>query len=188
MGSRPMVAAGLPSRALALAAVLLLSAGACSSDKKGNVTPTTSKATTTTSASSAVSDPAPAVLADYRRFWDAYLAAADPMNPEHPLLAQHATGSELETLQKAFLASKAVGEVIRGRLDLAPRVAAVDGTEATVTDCYGDHTNVFDAASGVQKDKSSGVRHFVRAKLVLEGGTWKVADLRREGDGCEVDS
>ncbi|MCA1833903.1 MAG: hypothetical protein LC750_14480 [Actinobacteria bacterium] len=126
------------------------------------------------------------MVAGYRAFWDAYLAAADPMNPEDPRLGERTIGNELETVQKAFLARHSAGEVIRGTLDLAPRVATINpnGTAATVMDCYADHTGIYDAASGTRKDKESGVRHLVRVEMTLIAGTWKVSTLTLEGDGC----
>lgn len=125
-----------------------------------------------------------AVLAGYRGFWDAYLSAANPMNPESPELAAHARGKELETLQRAFVARRAGGEVIKGDLELKPRVQSVLGTTATVRDCYLDNTGVYDAKTGARKDTPTGVRHLITASLVLDGTSWKVSDLKREGDGC----
>lgn len=183
VASRSVVARSLVSPALLAVGLLVL--GGCSSETKGDATPTTTTAVNATpSSSTRAPDATAAVLDGYRKFWDAYLAAADPMDPEHPGLAQHATGDELETLQKAFLARKAGGEVIRGSLDLAPKVVNVDGTTATVSDCYADNTHVYDAATGTQKDTSSGMRHLVTAKLVLVDEVWKVSVLTRERGGC----
>lgn len=174
---------------VAVAVTLLLAAAACSGSSSGKdkeASPTTQPeqpvTTVTTAAKPSVETE---VLGAYRAFWDAYLAAADPMNPEDPRLAERATGGELETVQKAFLARRSAGEVIRGTLDLAPRVASVnpDRTAATVTDCYADHTGVYDAATGTRKDTESGVRHLVAVEMVLQG-TWKVASVTLERDGC----
>ncbi len=172
-------------RVLAVAAALALAGAACSPDADGPSTGTSStSAMTGSSTTSTLAADDAEVLAAYRAFWDAYLAAADPMDPEHPALAQHATGKQLETLQKAFLASRAGGEVIRGTLDLAPRVLSVTGDRAAVRDCYLDNSGVYDAATGSRKDTASGTRHLVTASLVREGGVWKVSDLTKEGDGC----
>ncbi|MEW6470653.1 MAG: hypothetical protein AB1679_00075 [Actinomycetota bacterium] len=174
---------------VAVATTLVVAAAACSdssSREDGDVSPETQPtqpATTVTTAAKPTVESE--VLAAYRAFWDAYLAAADPMNPEDPRLAERATGGELETVQKAFLARRSAGEVIRGTLDLAPRVASVrpDGAAATVTDCYADHTGVYDAATGARKDSESGVRHLVTVEMVLQG-TWKVSSVTLERDGC----
>jgi hypothetical protein len=137
--------------------------------------------TTTTTAP----DEEQVVLDAYVAFWnDGYLAAADPMDPTHPALAAHSTGEQLETLQRAFLARQTNGEVIRGTLDLAPRVVSIVGETATVRDCYLDNTGIYDAATGERRDTPTGVRHLITATLVLEDRTWKVSDLTQEGDGC----
>ena len=176
---------GLPSVLASLPIALLILMSACSSGG-GGASPTTSSSTTSTSVATPSSAPpeAAAVESGYRAFWDAYLAAADPMNPTNPVLAAHATGDELQQVQAAFAQHFANGEVIRGRLDLAPHVQSVDGSAATVTDCYGDSTHVFDATTGQQKDPQ-GDNHFqITAHLVLDGGAWKVSSISKEGEGC----
>ena len=171
------------------AAALFVATAACSgsSSKAGGKTSTTTQAASTVTTATTTAKPAVEgeVLAAYRSFWGAYLAAADPMNPEDPRLTERATNGELETVQKAFLARRSAGEVIRGTLDLAPRVASKkpDGTAATVTDCYADRTGVYDAASGSRKDTESGVRHLITVEMVLQGA-WKVSSVTLERDGC----
>jgi hypothetical protein len=126
-----------------------------------------------------------AVVAAYEDFWDAYLEAADPMDPGHPVLAEHAVNPQLERLQRSFLARRSSGEVIRGTLDLAPEVVSVEGRTARVADCYADSTGVYDAKTGERKDTPSGVRHRITAEMVLDGAVWKVSDITREGDECD---
>jgi len=138
---------------------------------------TTADATTTTTVSSDG-----AVLAGYRAFWAAYLQAANPMSPLAPPLAAHATGSELSTVAKAFLAYKDAGDVIRGTFDLDPTVASVNGPNAVVRDCYGDNTHLY-GPSGAQLDTSSGKRHLIAVDLQLDG-TWRVSQITHLADGC----
>jgi hypothetical protein len=179
----PRNARGLCMRAASIAAAVAL--GASCSSGGGSAAPSTMtrRPPTSVGSTSTVAPGEAEVLGAYRAFWDAYLAAADPMDPASPLLAQHATGTQLETVQRAFLARRAGGEVIRGTLDLAPRVISIVGDTAAVRDCYLDNTGVYDAA-GTRKDAASGVRHLVTATLKLDGGVWKVSDLKKEGDGC----
>ena len=174
---RPLMTAAV----LGLTALLAVSCGK-SNDKKAD--PATTATTPTTAATTMTTSPEQAVLAGYRAFWDGYLKAADPMDPRSPVLTQVATGDELQQLQRAFLARQSASEVIRGTLDLAPTVQSVNGSSATVTDCYADHTGIYDAASGARKDQESGVRHRVTVQLILDGSTWKVSTITREGDGC----
>jgi hypothetical protein len=172
----------LPTALAALPIALLLAISACSSSN-GSVSPTS-----TTTSSSTTSAPASGVEqqveAGYRAFWDAYLQAANPMNPTSPALAAHASSDELQQVQSAFASHFAKGEVIRGQLNLSPHVTNVSGNTATVTDCYGDSTHVFDSSTGQQKD-AAGDNHFqITATLVLDAGTWKVSSIAKQGDGC----
>lgn len=170
-------------RPVVAVALVALVAASCSSGSRKDAGPTsTTVATTTTSSSSASAEAA--VLGGYRGYRSAYLQAADPMNPEDPQLRQYATGPALETVVKAFVALKSAGKVIRGQFDLAPRVVTVDGETASVRDCYGDNTGVYDAATGARDDKPSGQRHLVTATMRLDGGAWKVERLADEGLGC----
>lgn len=168
----------LAATAVGLAALL---AAGCSSDKKGDAAPASSTSVTTTTASSNIDA---AVLDGYRAYWAAYVKAGDPMNPEDPQLQAHATGPALETVVKAFVALKSAGKVVRGQVDLAPRVINVDGETASVHDCYGDNTGVYDASTGAREDKPTGQRHLVTATMRLDNGTWKVERLADEGLGC----
>jgi hypothetical protein len=106
------------------------------------------------------------------------------MAPEAPGLAEHATGDALAAVRKAFLGFKAAGSVIRGSLDLAPTVVSVEGSTALVRDCYDDQTGVYSVADGTRQDQENPKRHLVTATVVQEGGVWKVAAIKLEGDGC----
>lgn len=154
---------------------------ACSNGQADTSATTTTRAPTTTSEPSAA---AQAVLRDYRAYWDAYLAASNPMDPENPVLAEHATGPALEALQKAFIALKDSGKIIRGEFDLAPRVVSIHDDTAVIRDCYGTTTGVYDSATGAREDSPSGKRHLATATLRLEGGIWKMERLADEGLGC----
>ena len=173
-------------RTCLLAAVLLLGAAACRGDDDAGTTTTTRAQESSTSTSEASDETA--VLDAYEAFWDAYLEAADPMDPQHPVLQEHATGEQLQQVTGAFLARLSAGEVIRGEFDLAPVVVELTDSTATVSDCYLDRSGVFNAETGERLDQESGVRHLVTAKLLLEDGSWKVASMTREGDGCTPES
>jgi len=172
MTTSRLVAAGL-------LAVLLLG---CSGDDDG-ATPTTTRPTTESTTTTAAADAD--VLEAYRGFWDAYLAASDPMDPAHPDLERFATGASLEAVRRAFADHFARGEVIRGSVDLAPEIEQLDDASATVRDCYLDQTHIFDSESGAQVDPPEDATFEVLATLVLEGGSWKVSSLDKVSDGCE---
>lgn len=170
--------------AAALVVPGLLALGACSDDDSPGPGSTTEPTTITTGSTTTPTTVEDAVLTGYRQFWDTYLEAADPMDPMHPGLDDVATGEELSQVRNAFLARSTANEVVRGELDLAPKVTGVAGSEATVTDCYMDRTGIYDATTGERKDVESGVRHLVTVQLVHESSAWKVASMTRESDGC----
>jgi hypothetical protein len=126
------------------------------------------------------------VIADYEAFWAAYLAAADPMNPEDPRLGAHATGTELRHVGSAFLARKGLGQIIKGTFDFAPLVASVEDDRAVVRDCYFDHTLVYVAATNQPVGQPDTVRQLVTVRLVFDhpSETWKVSEITHEGSGC----
>jgi len=142
--------------------------------------------TTPATATTTTADPATPVLAGYRAFWGAYLEAADPMDPTNPALTATATGEELQQVKRTFTGHFQKGEVIRGELDLRPKVTGQTGSTATVTDCYGDSTHVYDSATGERKDPPETVRYQVTATMVTDGGVWKVSTMKEEGEGCNA--
>lgn len=174
------------NRVVNAGAGLVLAAAAlagCSPDEEATAPVRTTSTTTAPPLTSTTSVEEEALHA-YQEFWDGYLEAADPMNPEHPVLEQVATGDQLRQLRSAFLARLSAGEVIRGQLETAPVVVEVSDEAATIRDCYLDRTGVFDANTGARKDAETGVRHLVNVRLVQEASTWKVASITREGEGC----
>lgn len=125
-----------------------------------------------------------AIVNSYRQFWATYLAAANPMNPTDPALAQYATGEELTQVRNSFLSRKASGQDIRGTIDLAPHVTASSDAQATVADCYFDHTQHFNTATNAPVDAADTARQSVTATMVNVDGAWKVQSIRHEGTGC----
>ncbi len=173
------------ARVVGFATIACLAVSACgakSGPNQGDSTSTTLPVTSTT-----ISAESSAVLEGYRSFWNAYLAAANPMNPTDPGLAAHATGEELGKVRSTFLARKGAGQVIKGTTDLAPVVKSVNGDKATVTDCYFDHTQVYDA-SGNPQGTADVERQLVEASLQREDGVWKVAAISHKGSGCTSSS
>lgn len=171
---------GSCSSAVVLVIVSLLLAS-CRSDSDANAkASTTTTAITTTTASSGQSD----VVAAWRRYWDVYVAVGSEMRLPDPRLAEVATGEELRALGSGFLAYKSAGQVIRGTIDLAPKVLEIGGNRATLTDCYASHILRYDQASGRPAGTEPSERSLVTVTMVLEGGSWKVAGIRHEREGC----
>ena len=157
-----------------------------STTEKPAAVSSTGPATTATTAPP-VPDDEQQVLASYRAFWDAYIAASNPMNPEHPALADHAADGELDTVRRTLLARRSAGEVFKGTMDLAPKVTALDGDRATVRDCHDDNLVVVEAASGAVKEPDDPVRKLVTVTLVRGGPAgWKVTAIKLESEGCSA--
>ena len=147
-----------------------------------NSTTPSEAAITTTTAGAAEENQA--VLAAYRAFWDAYIAASNPMNPEHPALAERAAGEELDTVRRTLLARKSAGEVFQGTMNLSPTIITVTGDRATVRDCHDDNLVVVDAATGAVKEPDDPVRKLVTVTLTRVEGVWKVTGIKLESEGC----
>src|SRR3546814_14076703 len=101
------------------------------------------------------------------------------MDPQHPVLQEHATGEQLQQVTGAFLARLSAGEVIRGELDLAPVVVEFTDSTATVSDCSPDPPGVFAAATGERPAQAKGVRHLRTDELRLEASTRKVPSTKK---------
>ena len=155
------------------------SSGGSSSSKAVSSTTTSAAPTTTTT----TPPPGSEAVAAYRGFWDDFLAAGNPVDPESPRLAAHATGDQLAAVRNHFLALKAAGQVIRGGMNLAPRVVSAESTTVVLSDCYDDQTGLY-SPDGVRQDKEDPRRHLITATVTLVSGVWKVASVKHEGDGC----
>ena len=172
-------------RALLVAAVLAASLAACSSGKHSSAEPATSTTTASTTPTTQTSAPGPGeeAVAAYRAFWQDFVAAGNPIDPESPLLAEHATGEQLAAVRNSFLAVKAAGQVLKGGLNLAPRVVSAEAATVIISDCYDDGTGLY-SPDGVRQDKEDPRRHLITATVTLVDGAWKVAKVKHEGDGC----
>ena len=124
------------------------------------------------------------VIAAWRNYWQVYVEIGSQANPSYAQLDQVATGQELTTLESGFLAYHAQGEVIRGSIDLAPKVVAVSDANATLTDCYASHILGYSQSTGQPVGTAPSQRTLVTVTLAREGETWKVAAIRHDGDGC----
>ena len=172
--------------ALAALGIAALAAGA-TSYSSGRSSPSGLASSTTTSAAPTTATttlaPGSEAVAAYRAFWQDFLAAGDPVDPQSSRLADHATGQQLAAVRNSFLAVKASGQVIRGGMNLAPRVVSVEATMVVLSDCYDDQTGLY-SPDGARQDKEDPRRHLITATVMLVDGAWKVASIKHEGDGC----
>ena len=113
-----------------------------------------------------------ALTAAVRTFWDTYLEVGG-----------RATGEELRQLVAFFTTNKNSGFVVRGDIDVAPKVIAASSTGWQVRDCFDDRTGLY-RSDGSRVDTDNPLRHQVLLSLVSEGVVWKVASMIDEGYGC----
>lgn len=148
--------------------------------------PTTDATTSTTTVTEE-----DAVLAAYQGYWDTWLAANDPPNPDHPDLERFYTAASLERARAAISTNRLVGQVIRlpersiYRHDTRP--VEVGDEHALLSDCSVDDAVVIDRVSGRTLNDQV-VTELLEASLVKDGEVWKVEDVRRlhEWDGAVV--
>ena len=167
-------------RAGAIASCVAVALVGCGSSHR-RADPTTTKAIATTSTVPA--DQA-TVIAAWRHYWDIYIAVGSELHLPDLRLAEVATGEEVRTLGGRFLADKSQGHVLKGTIDLDPKVVSVAAETATLRDCYFSRILVYDNATGQPTGSGDTNRTLVTATLVLDGGTWKVSAIHHEGDGC----
>jgi len=180
-GQAALAALGLA--ALAAGGVNCSSGGSSSATRTSSTTTMPPTSTTAPTVTTTIADAGSQAVAAYRAFWEDFLAAGDPVDPLSPRLAAHATGEELAAVRNRFLAVKAAGQVIRGGLDLAPKVVSVEPSTVILSDCYDDRTAAY-SADGVRQDKEDPRRHLVTVTVTLVDGAWKVSAIKHEGDGC----
>ena len=158
---------------LALVATAL---AACGDDDEGATEATVNTTTT-------APDLGAEVLAAYEASEDALLAAGDPPNPDDPRLAATRTGNALVAARNLLARFQAEGAFWRGSFEHLPKVVAVDGTTAVISDCLNDLTSVHNAAGDVVEG-NDGVPEVWTSTLVLEGSEWKITEYIKEGRPC----
>lgn len=176
-------------RGAALVATLLLFVIGCS-DGNGEIAvsepssssstssrPTTSQSVPSTTATTV--DPNVEVVERYQAFWEArFDANQPPPDPDDPALAEYATGEQLASVIAETQRNLDEGLALRrpaGNSVRASRVSMVslDGTTATLQECYVDDGVVFRPQSGeVVNDVVA--THSVLATMQLVDGNWKL--------------
>lgn len=125
-------------------------------------------------------DPTEAILEAHRGFWDTWLAANDPPDPDHPGLRRYYTGAAYERAVAAIEKNVDGGLVIRlpdgSRYEHVASIVAFDGERAVVRDCAIDDAVIIAVASGavINADVET---QLLEATIELGGdGTWRVSD------------
>lgn len=176
-------------RVLGVVVLVGLLGTGCGHGRNRAASRTTTTSVTTTSSTSTTLSPAAAVEAAYRAGWDAYIAygsRSDPFTPQalSAALGPYFTGDEYKRLFNFFQLERVKGEVVRGTIDLSPKVQSVDATSAVVTDCYDAHNLGSYKPDGTRTDPVTLPRTLVEVDFVLESGAWKAASVTPKGRGC----
>lgn len=122
-----------------------------------------------------------AVVEAYRGYWHAYLAAADPVDPEHPLISRYATVERASGVKAGLQRLHDRGVV--GRLRPHPQYThavlsvEIDGSTAVLRDCSIDDGLLVAVATGEVVDDSVVTREG-EFTLSLVDGSWKVSGLQ----------
>ena len=170
--------------ATAAVAAALLAAGCGGSEKPAAVgdvpAPSTTASTAPTAITMSRAEIEQEVLDAYLASWEAWDAATDPADPDHPGLGQTNTGPALEAAVDQITAWKASGRVARDPQNSISEhraeVVSVGDAEAMVRDCSIDDGQVVIAATGEVVNDLVETNLF-EASMVVEDGRWKVHSL-----------
>ncbi|MFN8037881.1 MAG: hypothetical protein U0Q07_01605 [Acidimicrobiales bacterium] len=198
----------------ALAAAVLLAGAACSTtgtteagDGARATTTATSPATTTrpgatappsttaTSTAPAATDDEAAVLAAYQGFWDTWLQANDPPNPNHPGLERYYTGPALEKARAEIEKNRQAGLALQRPADskfgYREPTIELSGSSAVLRTCLVDDGLVVIQSSGAIVDATvvnSDLEAHLTKSADSDGATWRVSENRfvekRTGPKC----
>jgi hypothetical protein len=154
-------------------------------------TAATSPASTVPAATTAAPSPEAEVIAAYQAFWDTWLRANDPPNPDHPDLARWYTGPALERARAEIAKNKSQGVVIRTRANTTwgfkSPLVEVQLDHAQVHACLIDDAMKVSISTGVVIDDEV-VNSDVEAALVRTERGWAVQEnrfiLTRSGPEC----
>ena len=170
-------------RQVVVACGLALLAVTCNGNRKevGTGGPTTAVAPSTTSAAKTAEEQ---VLDDYRKGWNAFLAALDPPNPNHPDFLRYTTGDALTQSKSYMLELQAGGLVGRGSFEFNASLRSLQGDRAVVWDCSFDRSFKYDAKTGELRDDPNPVKDSIQTEMVREGDVWKHARVTNLEGPC----
>ena len=179
------------STAVALLAVLALAPGACGGDDDGGgdgETGSGDRETTTTAAdpettTTAALTPEEQVLRDYDAARQAVVASANPPNPDHPDLLAHFGGDALARQRSTLREWQGLNVGAQTTVETHPEVTSINGTVATVRDCFTDTSQVVDLATGEPGESGSTTQH-VDVTLEQRDGVWILTRQELREDPC----
>jgi hypothetical protein len=169
-------------RTVAILAMVALAACGREAEERAGAVDAPVDGVVTTAASPTTSPPSPAddALAAYRGYWDTWLAANDPPDPDHAGLWRYYAGVALERARTSIATNRTLGHAVRlpEHTRYAHDASVVDLSDgvATVTDCAVDDSQLVVARDGtVLNDQVATSR--ARATLERVDGAWRVVDV-----------
>lgn len=155
--------------------------GGCSDSSEPGSEPGSPSSTSTTRQIATDAEVVDAYLAG----WEAFYAAANPPDPDHPDLPKYLTGPYLRTVRANLTDLRDRGTAIRRgeqSTPFDPRVVEVTATAALLEDCWVDADVQFDVATQEIVDDDVVVVS-ARFRMVEEDGLWKADDNTFETAG-----
>lgn len=129
-----------------------------------------------------------AILRSYDAYWDAFLKASDPPDPDAAVLRDHASGVELHRAANVLRARQRSGEHLRGTYEHTTRITGANDTIATVADCLIPRVSIFkegqEKGPGDSAAMSSVLPIPITALLINRGQTWTVERIDSGKDPC----
>ncbi len=130
--------------------------------------------TTSTSAMTEVE----AILAAVSKYWDVYLAASNPPDPNHPAIDEVMTGDARDRLAQLLEDRKALGQEVRlpnpTQFGLYPTITKIAENSATVSVCLVDDTQLVAMETGEILDDEIETYLFV-LDLDYSDAVWKIS-------------
>jgi hypothetical protein len=124
------------------------------------------------------------IVAAYEASWTDFIEAGDPPSPEAEDLMEHLSGEALETTRDLLRQYEAEGVILRGAFEVDARVRELADDRGVVEDCGLDQLELVTEASGTVVEGHDDDRDGYLAELALEGSSWKVISLVKDGQVC----
>ncbi|MBV8981562.1 MAG: hypothetical protein JO086_11730 [Acidimicrobiia bacterium] len=166
----------------ALAAIVL---AACGGGGKSSTAAKSAAAVSSTTTPDPQTAQQAAVLQGWRDYWNTYLDLGTRGAPLDPRLKDVATGTALNNSIAALQARYLAGQVYKGTYDLRPTILTLNGTNASVRDCLGDHTDVYNTRTSTVDVHADARRTLRTGTLTFIDGGWKVATIENGGPCTE---
>ena len=115
--------------------------------------------------------------------WAAFVEAGKTADPDAADLRKYATDDALKRIVSALFTNREHKQVLRGDLEIDPKVTAASAGQVTILDCVNDEKWLVYNASGGLYNNVPGGRHKTTATVKRADGAWKVSTFALEKAG-----